>query len=134
MHHKDTSLRENDIERYIQWNYEDIEIMTQSEHTRLHNKLRGKENVMYYSWFNNGVINTRAKECPDGFVKGRINFNPNTTKNCHWFNNGVEEKFCKICPEGYTKGRLNNNICVANTEVTSEIAKGSEAPQSVGVE
>lgn len=25
-------------------------------------------------WFNNGSVNKRAKECPDGFVPGRINY------------------------------------------------------------
>ena len=25
-----------------------------------------------HHWFNNGIINTRAKSCPEGFVKGRL--------------------------------------------------------------
>ena len=32
-------------------------------------KNRGKK------WFNNGIINTKAKECPEGFVAGRIRSN-----------------------------------------------------------
>ena len=36
--------------------------------------LKGKPHTWerYYHWFNNGVINVKAKECPEGFVRGRI--------------------------------------------------------------
>lgn len=34
---------------------------------------KGEKNPMYGShWFNNGEINKFCRECPDGFVKGRI--------------------------------------------------------------
>ena len=33
---------------------------------------KGNKNVRGMRWFNNGKINIRAKECPDGFVPGRI--------------------------------------------------------------
>ena len=33
---------------------------------------KGNTNAKGISWFNNGEINIRAKECPDGFVQGRI--------------------------------------------------------------
>ena len=36
LHHKDINLRHNDINRYIQWNLEDLEIMSKSDHIRLH--------------------------------------------------------------------------------------------------
>ena len=32
----------------------------------------GNTNVRGRHWFNNGKINIRAKECPDGFIPGRI--------------------------------------------------------------
>lgn len=50
-------------------------------------------------WFNNGVEETKARECPKGFVKGRLN---------KWFNNGVVEIKAIECPEGFVKGRLKN--------------------------
>ena len=36
LHHKDMSLRSNDIERYILWLPEDLVILTVSEHSKLH--------------------------------------------------------------------------------------------------
>lgn len=36
MHHKDKTLRHTDIERYIQWNIEDLVILTFSEHSKIH--------------------------------------------------------------------------------------------------
>lgn len=39
LHHKDPSWRHNDIERYIQWNPDDLVVMTRSEHARLHASL-----------------------------------------------------------------------------------------------
>lgn len=36
LHHIDPSWRQNDVERYIQWNSADLIVMTKSEHTRLH--------------------------------------------------------------------------------------------------
>lgn len=52
-------------------------------------------------WYNNSKINVRAKECPDGFVPGRIN-----SMGRHWYNNGKENKFCFECPEGFVAGML----------------------------
>lgn len=43
LHHKDTEMFKNDIKRYIQWNPEDLEIMTLSEHTRFHNLIATDE-------------------------------------------------------------------------------------------
>ena len=28
--------------------------------------------MTYLCWFNNGIKNTRAKTCPEGYVPGRI--------------------------------------------------------------
>ena len=38
LHHWDESLRHNNIDRYIQWNLYDIDVVEQGEHTRLHKK------------------------------------------------------------------------------------------------
>ena len=45
LHHKDVNLRSNDVERYILWLPEDLEVMTMSEHTSLHNQLRSEQGV-----------------------------------------------------------------------------------------
>lgn len=39
---------------------------------KVSNSLKGHHNSAGLYWFNNGKINTRAKECPEGFVKGRL--------------------------------------------------------------
>lgn len=39
LHHKDITLKHNDIERYRQWNIEDLEVMTNPDHQKLHRKL-----------------------------------------------------------------------------------------------
>lgn len=36
LHHKDPSWRQNDIERYIQWNVEDLEVMSLKDHAKWH--------------------------------------------------------------------------------------------------
>jgi len=38
LHHVDTTLKDNNIERYIQWNVEDLVMMTKGEHNHLHHK------------------------------------------------------------------------------------------------
>ena len=52
LHHIDPSWRHDDIERYIQWNIEDLVVMTRAEHTKLHRKLNpidlsGENNPMF---------------------------------------------------------------------------------------
>lgn len=42
LHHIDTSWLHNDIERYIQWNPEDLLLLTKSQHSKLHGLLQGK--------------------------------------------------------------------------------------------
>ena len=38
MHHVDETLRDTDVERYIEWREEDIAILTREEHTSIHHK------------------------------------------------------------------------------------------------
>ena len=37
LHHKDITMRETNLERYIQWLPEDLVVMSLSEHSKLHN-------------------------------------------------------------------------------------------------
>lgn len=70
-------------------------------------------------WFNNGEENILAFECPEGFVKGKLqkSFDEETKKKLnearskfgkgkHWFNNGKENIFCYECPSGFVAGKL----------------------------
>lgn len=45
LHHVDPDLKYNNVERYIEWNPEDLVVMTRSEHTRFHHS--GENNYMY---------------------------------------------------------------------------------------
>lgn len=56
-------------------------------------------------WYNNGEIQIRACECPEGFVKGRLN-----NLGTRWYNNGIVELYDKVCPEGFVPGRLKKKI------------------------
>ena len=40
LHHKDITLKTNDIDRYIQWNISDLQVMSRSDHQSLHFKNR----------------------------------------------------------------------------------------------
>ena len=80
----------------------------QSEET----KLKRKESISKLKWWNNGVENLRAEECPEGYVAGRINFKPSTeskAKSSHkgtkWFTNGKENKMAYECPDGFWPGK-----------------------------
>ena len=85
--------------------------LSPAEHTSLHKKgvslsdearrhfSDGKKGCSY--WFNNGEKQVRAKECPTGFVNGRLN-----NRGTHWFNNGEKEIYSEDCPTGWLPGRL----------------------------
>ena len=45
---------------------------TEETRQKLSELKKGNTNVRGYIWWNNGIKNVRAKECPEGFVKGRI--------------------------------------------------------------
>ena len=125
LHHKDTTLRHNNIERYIQWNDEDLEVMNVAEHTRLHHlhskhseetKLkiskssigkkmpyRTEEYRKKMSLAKKGhlVSEETRRKISEGH-KGK----PSCAKGKHWYNNGKEQAFTFECPEGFVKGRL----------------------------
>ena len=95
-HTSDGERREVDITRkelvaldmYYNRPSDELIFMKHGEHSILHNE--GEKNSMdgkHHSeetkkkmsearkgkrWFNNGIINIRAKECPEGFVPGRL--------------------------------------------------------------
>lgn len=118
LHHKDTSLIRNDIERYIQWNIDDLVPMTRSDHLKLHSKLRfedddyrksfseshrGESNPMYGkpSPFRGKHFSLEyKKKISDGnkrFYEERGQW--------HWYTNGIDNKMGDTCPEGYWLGR-----------------------------
>lgn len=102
LHHKDENLLYTDIERYIQWNPEDLIVMTTEEHTKLHHtglkwsdesraKIQGcKNGANTHPEKNNFINNNPAKK-----IKGT-----------QWFNNGIEQVRALECPEGFKKGML----------------------------
>jgi predicted GIY-YIG superfamily endonuclease len=49
-------------------------------------------------WWNNGKDEKRLRECPEGWVRGRLPIGS-------WWTNGVEEVMAKKCPKGFWKGR-----------------------------
>jgi len=57
-------------------------------------------------WFNNGVIETYAGQCPDGFTKGRLP-RVSTKKGLLWFTNGIINRQYRDGdqPEGFERGR-----------------------------
>ena len=58
-----------------------------------------------YHWFNNAHIEIKAKECPDGFVKGRLQ------KIGHWYTNFEQNVWATEKPEGkrWIQGRASYN-------------------------
>ena len=58
-------------------------------------------------WFNNGIIETYAEECPIDFLKGRLPRKSNK-KGLVWFNNGLINKQYRINKEekGFVRGRI----------------------------
>ena len=50
-------------------------------------------------FFNNGIVEIRAKECPEGFVRGKLS-------GMKFFNNGIKCIKAKECPVGFVPGRL----------------------------
>ena len=64
------------------------------------------EKISGSKWYNNGVIQTQAHKCPEGFVEGMLPTTPRRKPGMHWYNNGVENRmfFPEDVPEGYVKG------------------------------
>ena len=84
-HNSDGERRSADITRrellalnmYYNRPSSELIFLTRSEHGSLHKpsdeaKKKLSEARKGRRWFNNGKISKRAKECPDGFIPGRI--------------------------------------------------------------
>lgn len=125
LHHKDETLRYNDVDRYIQWNIEDLEVMTRGEHSTLHHKgkkhnvdLRGEKNPNY------------GKRHP-GLNKGDPRLGAQTIGK-HWYNNGTDNILAYECPEGYVKGRLVSQAVLDNLKLQSELNKERKKGNTYG--
>lgn len=130
LHHKDTTLRHNNVERYIEWRLEDIEILTKSQHSSLHLALRNKARIYEHREPWNKGKHFKHKDNsnyqgPKPWLRGRhyevtdeakakislalkksYEHRDGNAKGKHWFNNGVKETYAFDCPEGFNKGRL----------------------------
>lgn len=63
--------------------------------------------VKGFHWYNNGTTQTVSKECPEGFVPGRLpTERPGSLAGRHWYNNGVTTVRALVCPEGFVPGLL----------------------------
>lgn len=94
LHHIDPSLKKEDVERYIQWNIEDLVVMTRAEHSSLHSNKRGtklseesKRRIAeskigthhsswnkHRRWYTDGINDVMSYECPDGYHLGRSKY------------------------------------------------------------
>lgn len=60
-------------------------------------------------WYTDGIVETRAEECPEGYHEGRCEYNkPDQTK-YRWWTNGEVNTFCEECPKGFVKGMTRKN-------------------------
>lgn len=122
LHHIDPSWRHNDIERYIQWNLEDLEIMDRGAHASLHQK--GTKKPRTEEWnrklglAHKGLKNPAVSESnrrrtgwhQSEDAKIRMSESKKGHKGAalgkHWYNNGIIQTYAFECPEGFKKGRL----------------------------
>lgn len=79
LHHKDPSWKYNDIERYISWNIEDLEMMTVQDHNKIHKTyelMRGPSDEAHKGakWYYNVNTNERILSKTD----------PNKEKSEEW--------------------------------------------------
>lgn len=60
-------------------------------------------------WFNNGISETYAYECPEGFMKGRLQRLNSNKKGILWYNNGNINKQFRLNEqtEGFVRGRIS---------------------------
>ena len=94
------------------------------------------------NWYTNGTVNTRAKECPEGFRPGYISSDLQRSQfvNFKWYTNGVENIFTGDgCPEGWYEGmtrrcgkvkqplRRKPVMCIETGTVYSSLGEASEA-------
>ena len=96
-----------------------------SEEGQRQRKINSKRNKSLaqtkgYHWYNNGVKDTVAKECPEGFVPGRINTSNGSEKRSqsrkNWWNSLSDEErkaHTKKVADGH-RGKSKSDTCKAN--------------------
>ena len=86
-------------------------LKSQERRQKISNSKKGKPGVAAGKlWYNNGINETYADECPDGYIKGRLKKETNGKKGLLWYTNGIEAKQFKLNkqPEGWCRGRKLN--------------------------
>ena len=130
LHHKDITMKENDVDRYIQWRPEDLVPMTRSQHRSLHNHYQdvsGTKNPRYGVHLSDETKNKISESLKkNGNLKGDKNpffgkhHSEETKKKISmsklnqklqltgtkWYNNGEKQIQAKECPEGWVAGML----------------------------
>lgn len=128
LHHKDVTMKYDNIERYILWLPEDLMGMTLPEHSAFHNKgnhykkgkkvseetkakisasMKGRT-----SWNKGKQASEEMKMKLSEAHKGQKHSDETKTKLSKarrgklWFNNGLKNVLRYECPEGFVKGML----------------------------
>ena len=75
-----------------------------------------------FRWYNNGTVQVVAKECPEGFVPGKLpTERPGPLAGKHWYNNGVVQVAAFQCPEGFVPGILGKRRYYNNGVTTVRV-------------
>lgn len=126
LHHINPEWKHNDIERYIQWNIEDVVVMDRGEHTRLHlsGRIKTPEQIEKQRssmkgktpWNKGKKMSDEAKANMSASQKGK-KLSDETKKKIgeaskqkhnnlgrHYYTNGIINKMAFECPEGFWLG------------------------------
>ena len=71
---------------------------------RLEKDRKTREGKKYY---NNGFLQTFARECPEGWIEGRLY--SKYPKGWKWYNNKIIDVRAPECPEGFIPGRISHH-------------------------
>lgn len=134
LHHTDITLKTTNYERYIEWNPEDLVVVTRSEHMLLHQELdpefserlskngklnkgrhhteEAKQKMSKNHWDCSGANNPQYGKHREFGDEWRLKL-AQSKQNRHWYNNGINEVWCETCPDGFNIGRLKKGekIC-----------------------
>lgn len=142
LHHRLETHNENGVEREIPITQKELKeqglfyhrpphefiFMRKSDHIALHSRIRQKTYTMTDEhrqhmiesrkgliWFTDGVHETKAWACPEGYHEGRLPRTDDLKQKLHdhfkkakWWTNGTVDKFSEECPEGFHRGRSAN--------------------------
>ena len=116
LHHKDPNWATNDPQRYAEWRIEDLQMLSLSEHRKLHNSLREWSKEMREkcsiasaksSKFKGHNHSEKTRRQMSNSLKGVNTW----IKGRHHWNNGITEKLSIECPgDGWNLGRLKQTI------------------------